>query len=79
MNSSTSSHLVHWTDCGWACWCDWPNNEMEDGVTISRARPVFLAGFTLSFMLFGEEKDRELRDRKSDNWRIASRGRKWPP
>lgn len=43
-SSSASSHLVQ----GSASRCDWPNNEMEDGVTIGRAGPVFLARSTLS-------------------------------
>lgn len=48
MNSSASSHPVQGRDRHSVAWCDWPNNEMEDGVTISKAGPVFLARFSLS-------------------------------
>lgn len=47
-NSSASSHLVQGRDSRLVGRCDWPNNEMEDGVTISRVGPVFLARSTLS-------------------------------
>lgn len=76
MNSSASWHLVQGRDCRWAGWCDRPNN----GGTIGRAGPVFLASLCLfaRMMPLGEE-DGAPSDRKSDNWRIASRGEEVAP